>query len=135
MAEAEAAFFESTPEDMELHEILKEQGYKAMERRAHEHQRAADRKKQRKLFRANYARYAAEAKLKNIQRAAEQLLKQQAAEQAAAQSEAALHAQPAAPLDSTDVPVVTAATRKPPASIDKVALEAAQEEQEAQSIG
>src|SRR5580704_14193024 len=67
-AEAEVALFESTPEDMELMEIMKEQGYEAMDRRAREHQRNADRKLQRKLFRANYARYVAEAKLKNIQR-------------------------------------------------------------------
>ena len=89
MAEAETAMFEATPEDMELNEILKQQGYKAFDRRAHEHQRNADRKKQRQLFRANYPRYAAEAKLKNIQRAAEQLLKKQAAEKAAAEQEAA----------------------------------------------
>ena len=92
-AEAEAAF-ESTPEDMELTEIYNTQGYKAMERRAQEHRRNIDRKQQRKLFRANYARYAAEAKLRNIQRAAEQLLRKQAAEKAAAQKEAAQNAQP-----------------------------------------
>jgi hypothetical protein len=81
--------FEATPEDMELNEILRTQGYKAFERRAHEHQRNIDRKQQRKLFRANYARYAAEAKLKNIQRAAEKLIAEKlAAEKAAAQKEA-----------------------------------------------
>ncbi len=103
-AEAEADF-ESTPEDMELTEIYNTQGYKAWERRAQEHQRNIDRKKQRKLFRANYARYAAEAKLKNIQRAAEQLLKKQAAEKAAAQKEAAQKVQPE-PVE----------TKKPPTS-------------------
>ena len=88
-AEAEAAF-ESTPEDMELTEIYNTQGYKAWGRRAQEHQRNNDRKQQRKLFRANYARYAAEAKLRNIQRAAEKLLQErQAAEKAAAEGAAA----------------------------------------------
>src|SRR5450631_4317651 len=47
------------------------------------------------LFRANYARYAAEAKLKNIQRAAEKLVEERlAAEKSAAQNEAAQQAQP-----------------------------------------
>jgi len=115
MAEAEAALFETTPEQIELHEILQTEGYKAMERRAHEHQRNSDRKKRRKLFRANYERYVAEAKLQNIQRAAEKLLKDRlAAEKAAAQklaneklTEAAGNAQP----DPT-------IARKPPISAD-----------------
>jgi hypothetical protein len=103
-AEAEAAF-ESTPADIELTEIYNTQGYKAWERRAQEHQRNADRKKQRKLFRANYARYAAEAKLKNIQAAAEKLLRERlAAEKAATQKEAAQTAQ-TEPVE----------TKKPPA--------------------
>ena len=93
-AEAETAMFEATPEDMELNEILKQQGYKAFDRRAHEHQRNADRKKQRQLFRANYPRYAAEAKLKNIERAAEKLIQQRQAAEIAAQKEAAQGAQP-----------------------------------------
>jgi hypothetical protein len=115
-AEAEAAF-EATPEDMELNEILKEQGYKAMERRAREHQRDADRKKQRKLFRANYARYAAEAKLKNIQRAAEKLMKEKlAAEKAAAQGDAAQQPQP--------VPQTPRRRRFPPQSENQSALPA-----------
>ena len=101
-AEAEVAMFEATPEDMELNEILKEQGYKAFDRRAREHQRNADRRKQRKLFRANYERYAAEAKAKNIQRAAEHLLKERlAAEKATAQKSA----------------TEPSATKKPPASV------------------
>ncbi len=70
--------------------------------------------------------------LNNIQRAAEQLLKRQAAEQAATQSEAALQPQAAAPLDSTDVPGVTTATRKPPAAA--VPETAPATEQEAKSI-
>jgi len=75
---------------MELTEIYNTQGYKAWGRRAQEHQRNNDRKQQRKLFRANYARYAAEAKLRNIQRAAEKLLQErQAAEKAAAEGAAA----------------------------------------------
>ena len=102
LAEAEVAMFEATPEDMELNEILKEQGYKAFDRRAREHQRNADRRKQRKLFRANYERYAAEAKAKNIQRAAEHLLKERlAAEKATAQKSA----------------TEPSATKKPPASV------------------
>ncbi len=89
-AEAEAAFCEVTPQDMELDEILKTQGYKAFERPAREHQRNQDRRKVHKLFRANYERYAAEAKTKNIQRAAEKLL----AERLAAEKAAAAQAQP-----------------------------------------
>jgi hypothetical protein len=109
-AEAEIAIFESTPEDIELMEIMKEQGYKAMESRAREHQRNADRKMQRKLFRANYVRYVAEAKLKNIQRAAEKLLAERlAADKAAAQNTSAT---PDAEtfLDTTRKPVVSADT-------------------------
>jgi hypothetical protein len=84
-AEVDAAW-EVTPQDIELTELYNPQGYKDWERRAKEHQRNADRKKQRKLFRANYARYAAEAKFKNIQRAAEKLIQERlAAEKAAAQ--------------------------------------------------
>jgi len=74
---------EVTPEDVELNEILKAQGIQAMESRALEHQRNSRRRLTRKHFRANYARYVAEAKLKNIKRAAAQLLDQkQAAENA-----------------------------------------------------
>jgi hypothetical protein len=123
-AEAEAAM-ESTPEDIELTEIYNTQGFKAWDRRCKEHQRDSDRKKQRKLFRANYARYAAEAKLKNIQRAAEQLLKKQAAEKAA-------KPQPVPP--PADDTTVSAATRKQPASIDQGSLETAQHQKEAKSI-
>src|SRR5271165_787945 len=102
---AEGVFIEATPEDMELNEILKEQGYKAFDRRAREHQRNADRRKQRKHFRANYERYVAEAKARNIQLAAEHLLKERlVAEKAAAQKEAAQKSQPE-PAD----------TKKPPA--------------------
>jgi hypothetical protein len=83
------------PADIELTEIYNTQGYKAWERRAHEHQRSNDRKQQRRLYRANYERYAAEAKLNNIQRAAEKLLKERlAAERTAAKTEAAQGAQP-----------------------------------------
>jgi hypothetical protein len=119
-AEAEAAMYETTPEDIELTELYNTQGYKAMERRGREHLRNQDRRRERKLFRANYARYAAEAKLKNIQRAAEQLLKQQAAEKAAAQKDAAQEAQP----DLSE--------KKPPASV--VPETAPATEQEAKSI-
>jgi hypothetical protein len=129
-AEAEVAMFESTPEDMELNEIMKEQGYKAMERRAREHQRNQDRRRQRKLFRANYERYAAEAKLKNIQRAAEKLI----AEKLAAEKAAAAKAQPVTSATPADDTTVSAATRKPPTSIDQGPLEAAEQPKEAQSI-
>ena len=62
-------------------------------------------RRQRKLYRANYERYVAEAKLKNIQRAAEKLLAQrQAAEELA--------------------------SKKPPASVAADAQESAQEEVE-----
>ena len=110
MAEAEAALFETTPEQIELHEILQTEGYKAMERRAQEHQRNSDRKKRRKLFRANYERYAAEAKLKNIQRAAEKLIADRlAAEKAAAkklatEQEAAQNSQSAAISPASEGP-------------------------------
>jgi hypothetical protein len=124
---AEGIFIEATPEDMELNEILKEQGYKAFDRRAREHQRNQDRRKQRKLFRANYERYVAEAKAHNIQLAAEHLLKEKlAAEKAAVQK-----TQSEAPADIANVPVVTAVTRKPPTP---AVPESAATEQEAQSI-
>ncbi len=84
MAEAEIAMNEVTPQDLELHEIMQTEGLKAMDRRAREHQRDADRKRQRKLYRANYERYVAEAKLKNIQLAAEKLLAQRLADEKAA---------------------------------------------------
>ena len=94
-AEAEVALTEYTPQDMELNEILKTHGFKAFERRAQEHRRDADRRKVRKLYRANYERYAAEAKLKNIQRAAEKLVAEKlAAEKAAAEKAAAQTPQP-----------------------------------------
>ena len=101
-------------------ELYNARDYKAWERRAKEHQRNADRKKQRQLFRANYTRYAAEAKLKNIQRAAEQLLKKQAAEQAATQKEAAQQAQP----ESSEM-------KKPPA---RAIPDSAPDQKEAKSI-
>jgi len=108
-------------------EIMKEQGYEAMDRRAREHQRNADRKLQRKLFRANYARYVAEAKLKNIQRAAEKLIADKlAAEKAASQS-----AQPVS--QAADDTTVSAATRKHPTS-DMVSSETAQQQKETKSI-
>ena len=71
---AEFANYEYTPQDMELTELYNTRDYKAWDSRCKEHQRDSDRKQRRRLFRANYARYAAEAKLKNIQRAAEKLL-------------------------------------------------------------
>ena len=69
------------------------------------------------FYRSNYARYAAEAKLKNIQLAAEKLI----AERLAAEKAAAQNAQSEAPLDVTNVPVVTAATRKQPTPADSAA--------------
>ena len=109
-AEAEAAF-ECTPEDIELTELYNTQGYKVFERRAREHRRNQDRRRQRKLFRANYERYAAEAKLKNIQRAAEKLI---------AERLAAAKAQPVSvPADETSV---SASTKKPPAPAADIAV-------------
>jgi hypothetical protein len=88
--EAEFANYEYTPQDMELTELYNTRDYKAWDSRCKEHQRDSDRKQRRRLFRANYARYAAEAKLKNIQRAAEKLIAQRlAAEKAAAEGAAA----------------------------------------------
>jgi hypothetical protein len=103
VAEAEIAMNEVTPQDLELHEIMKTEGYKAMESRALEHERDANRKRRRKLYRANYERYVAEAKLKNIQRAAEKLLAQRLAAEKTATSQT-----PQA--DSSDA-------KKPPASV------------------
>jgi hypothetical protein len=103
-----------------LTELYNTEGFKALDRRAREHQRNLDRRKQRRLFRANYARYAAEAKLKNIQRAAEKLI----AERLAAQNVAAQ-------ADDTNV---STAARKQPTAIDKVSLEMAQQQREVTSI-
>ena len=80
-AEAEAAMNEVQPEDIELMEIMKKYGYKAWDERAKEHQRNERRRRQRKYFRANYDRFVAEAKAKNIERAAEKLLQEKLAEQ------------------------------------------------------
>jgi hypothetical protein len=78
-------FLETTPADIELEEIMKKYGYKAWDTRANEHQRNERRRKLRQNFRANYARYEAEAKARNIQRAAEQLFREKlAAEKSAA---------------------------------------------------
>jgi len=71
-----------------------------MESPAKEHRYNQHRRKLRKLFRANYERYVAEAKAQNIQRAAEKLV----AEKLAADKAAA--AQTANPEPST--------TKKPP---------------------
>jgi hypothetical protein len=49
-------FIQATPEDMGLNEIPVEQGYKASDRRAREHQHNQDRRKQRKFVRANCER-------------------------------------------------------------------------------
>ncbi len=81
VAEAEIAMTEVTPQDLELNEIMRTEGLKAMESRALEHERDANRKRRRKLYRANYDRYVAEAKMKNIQRAAEKLLAERQAAQ------------------------------------------------------
>jgi hypothetical protein len=79
-AEAEAAMNEVQPEDIELQEIMKKYGYKAWDERSKEHQRNERRRRQRKYFRANYDRFVAEAKARNIQRAAEKLLQEKLAE-------------------------------------------------------
>ena len=84
MAEAEEAM-QCHPEDIELEEILKKYGYKAWDQRAKEHQKNERRRRQRKYFRANYDRFVAEAKARNIQRAAEKLYQERlAAERAEA---------------------------------------------------
>jgi len=120
-AEAEAAFFEVTPEGLELNDILKTQGYKAMERRACEHRRNEERRKQRKLFRANYEHYAAVAKTKNIERAAEKLLAQrQAAEKAAAAQEVGCSIPPAV----GGVGISLDIHKKPPATAESAPAEA-----------
>ena len=103
VAEAELAMNEVTPQDMELNEILHTQGHQAMERRAREHQRNDERRRQRKLFRANYERYVAQAKLKNIQRAADKLVAEKLAAEKAAAAQAT-HAEPSA-------------TKRPPTSV------------------
>ena len=64
------------PEDIELQEILENYGYKAWDERGKEHQRNERRRRQRKYFRANYDRFVAEAKAKNIQQAAERLFQE-----------------------------------------------------------
>jgi|HubBroStandDraft_6_1064221.scaffolds.fasta_scaffold01652_12 hypothetical protein len=123
-AEAEEAF-ECKPEDIELTELYNTEGFKAWDRRAREHQRNADRKLRRKLFRANYERYAAEAKLKNIQAAAEKLLAQKlaaekaAAQQSATQKEAEQNSQPLPPTacETPDAPAI----RRPPTPADAAA--------------
>ena len=120
---------EVTPEDVELNEILKTQGIQAMESRALEHQRNSRRRLVRKHFRANYARYTAEAKLQNIKRAAEQLLAQkQAAEKAAAEGcpvqgrEAALGGDfPSPSTASKKSPGAAAETETPPKQSKKTA--------------
>ncbi len=94
---------EVTPQDMELNEILHTQGHQAMERRAREHQRNDERRRQRKLFRANYERYVAQAKLKNIQGAADKLVAEKLAAEKAAAAQAT-HAEPSA-------------TKRPPTSV------------------
>jgi hypothetical protein len=110
-AEAEAALSEVTPEDVELNEILKAQGIQAMESRALEHQRNSRRRLMRKHFRANYARYVAEAKAQNIKRAAAQLLAQkQAAEGCPVQGrEAALGGDLPTPIADASIPAPPAA--------------------------
>ena len=87
--DAEFANYEYTPEDIELTELYNTRDYKAWDSRCKEHQRNSDRKQRRRLFRANYARYVAEAKLKNIQRAAEKLLAERLAAGKAATADAA----------------------------------------------
>ncbi len=110
-AEAEIALFETTPEDVELNEILKTQGIQAMESRALEHQRNSRRRLMRKHFRANYERYAAEAKTRNIKRAAEQLLAQKLAAEKAAPQVSAPDTQPVTPPEEKKRPAAAGATQ------------------------
>jgi hypothetical protein len=81
MAEAEEAM-QCHPEDIELEEVMKKYGYKAWDERCKEHQRNERRRRQRKYFRANYDRFVAEAKARNIQRAAERLYQERIAAEA-----------------------------------------------------
>jgi len=91
---------ETTPADIELEEVLKNYGYKVWEARVTEHERSQRRRDLRRRFRANYARYEAEAKARNIRAAARQLANEMlAAEKAAAET----------PSD------VSTAQKKPPA--------------------
>ena len=111
---------ETTPADIELEEIMKTRGFKVWEARANEHQRNQRRREQRRYFRANYERFAAEAKARNIRRAAEQLLRDKlASEKAAAETEPVgcpVQVREA-PL-SGDSPDPGAVSRKPPASAE-----------------
>lgn len=77
-AEAEAAM-ECHPQDIEMEEIMKKYGYKTWDERAKENQRNNDRRRRRQFFRANYERFAAEARCRNIQRAAEKLMQEKLA--------------------------------------------------------
>ena len=58
---------------------MKKRRIREWEARANEHQRNERRRKRRQNFRANYARYEAEAKARNIRHAAEQLLREKLA--------------------------------------------------------
>jgi len=111
---------ETTPADIELEEIMKTRGFKVWEARANEHQRNQRRREQRRYFRANYERFAAEAKARNIRRAAEQLLRDKlASETATAETEpvACPVPQREAAL-SADSPDPGTVSRKPPASAE-----------------
>ena len=111
---------ETTPADIELEEIMKTRGFKVWEARANEHQRNQRRREQRRYFRANYERFAAEAKARNIRRAAEQLLRDKlASEKAAAETEpVGCPVQVREAALSGDSPDPGAVSRKPPASAE-----------------
>jgi len=115
-AEAEVAMSEVTPEDVELTEIMKTQGVQAMESRALEHQRNTRRRLTRQQFRANYARYVAEAKVQNIKRAAEQLLAQKRAAEKAAAEECPVQPPEAALGGDFPDPIADASIPAPPAA-------------------
>ena len=109
-AETTSNPFEVTPQDVELNELLKTQGFSAMESRAREHAYNARRREQRKLSRANFDRYATTSKARNIQIAAEKLVAEKlmaektAGNKAAAEKVAAQTPQPNPPENRRSYP-------------------------------
>src|SRR5271165_5149504 len=90
-----------TPEHVELVELGQTVGNEAMLKRAAQHVHNANRREQRQKARADYERYSAIARTRNLQIAAEKLV----AEKLAAEKTAAAKAQPE-----------PSATKKPPTS-------------------
>ena len=103
--ETESNPFDLTPADIELTELANTQGFAAMESRAKEHQYNARRRQQRKLFRANYERYAAQARARNIQAAAEKLVAEKLAAEKAVAEKAALQMPQPEPSETKKPPI------------------------------